>query len=740
MIVQQPDAAGFVDRSVAQFGGAAQLAWCLDYLSRARGIALDKLDVAAALSGLNASQRWQERLISVASHLGFVAPEFTKSVDRVELPLICFSSEVGWGVVAEVRPDDKLRILVPGGEYFEYASASKNQFAIFSLTLEKNQNEILSGDKQVETFSGLVRAVFKKHAADFFWIGLASIFVGLITMMISLFSMQVYDRVIPTKGYDTLIILVCGVIIALILEMFIKVMRSRLSDYITSEVDGNLSREVFSKLMRLRIDQFPKSVGSLAAQLRGYEQVRSFYTTNMLFFLVDLPLAVTFLIAMVYIAGPVIAIIPLTFAIIAILIGLRIRSRIEQLTASGARFANMKTGLLVEAVEGAETIKAGAGSWKFLSRWISINSWALRNELQVRHSSEISGFLTSLLQQVSYTALITAGAYLVIQGDLSVGGIIACSILSGRVLAPVATIPNLVIQRGYAKAAMSGIEQIFSLKTDNNGIDHPLIPERIAGNLRCERVSFSYSEEASRPSLAIEKLEIASGERVAILGPIGSGKSTLIRLLGGIYASQTGSVFLDGLDIQHIHRDVLNKNIGYLQQDHRLFHGTLKENLLIGTADPGDGRLFTAMTKTGLDRVAQSDPRGLERVITEGGGGLSGGQKQLVAFTRLLLEDPSVLLLDEPTANMDTEQEVKCLSVLQGEIARGKTLVVVTHKLSLLPLVERVIFVMDGRIVMDGPRDKVLAAIRSTKRPTVASGDATDGAFAPADIASEASS
>ena len=253
---------------------------------------------------------------------------------------------------------------------------------------------------------------------------------------------------------------------------------------------------------------------------------------------------------------------------------------------------------------------------------------------------------------------------------------------------------------------------MYLLKTDHEGLDRPLVPTHIRGQYSLDNVQFAYGSDnpmsPNPPALTVAQLAIAPGERIGILGPIGSGKSTLLRLLSGLYHAQQGRILIDGLDITHVSREVLSRQVGYLQQDHRLFQGTLRENLLIGLPDPGDDVLQQVMERTGMSRLVVSHPKGLERPIMEGGKGLSGGQRQLVAFTRLALAKPGVLLLDEPTASMDNEQEGRCLAVLAEEASAGKTLVVVTHKPSLLPILNRLIVVVGSRIVLDGPRDAVL--------------------------------
>jgi ATP-binding cassette subfamily C protein LapB len=366
----------------------------------------------------------------------------------------------------------------------------------------------------------------------------------------------------------------------------------------------------------------------------------------------------------------------------------------------------MKTGLLVEAVEGVETIKAGSGGWKFLSRWIKVNSKTIESDLEMRNVNDHVGYLSAMIHQVSYAGLVIVGSLVVMQGQMTMGALIACSILSGRILSPILSIPSLIVQYAHAQAALKGLESLYKLKTDTHGIHRPLVPNLIQGNFSLIGAKFSYGQNP--PALIISQLNIQQGERIAILGPIGAGKSTLLRLLSGLYVPQEGQILLDGLDLSHISRQVLSQKIGYLQQDHRLFQGTLRENLLIGMPDPGDAALTKAMQRTGMLDFVSAHPKGLERPIMEGGKGLSGGQRQLVAFTRLILCEPDILLLDEPTATMDDEQERRCIKTLNEQASVGKTLVIVTHKPSILPLVTRIIIIAGNSIVMDGPRDSIL--------------------------------
>ena len=686
-----------------------QFIWSMQRLAQMQGGSLDMLNLRSASLMLETHAKPLQILHVICQQLSLPKPKILKHPDRVHLPLICYTEELGWGLVIDRNPQNLWVIVTPQGQHNLGLEKLTGCTALLRIAEPIQLGfglSFLGAQAPDNSFSALVSQGLKQHRMALIEACLASGFIGVLSLASSLFSMQVYDRVIPVRSDYTLIILGMGVFISILIELAMKFARSHVMDHIIVGLDQRFSREIFQRLLQLRVDQMPASVGSLSGQMRGYEQVRGFYTATTLFTLIDLPLALVFMLVIMVIASPWVAAVPLAFAVIALLMGFSIRKQIMLRAKEGAAMSNMKTGLLVEAVEGIETIKAGSGGWKFLSRWIGVNSMTIQNDLKMRSATESVGYLSATVQQVSYALLVAVGALLVMQGQMTMGALIASSILSGRILAPVMAIPGLLVQHAHAQAALQGLERIFQLKTDNHGAQSPLAPGQIEGHFKLEEVKFAYGDNP--PALVLPKLEIRAGERIAILGPIGAGKSTLLRLLSGMYVPMAGRVLLDNLDLAHINRQVISQHIGYLQQDHRLFQGSLRENLLIGLPDPGDDMMLQAMRQTGMDRFVASHPRGLDRQIAEGGKGLSGGQKQLVAFTRLVLCNPTVWLLDEPTASMDDEQERRCLSVLSQQAQEGKSLLIVTHKPSVLPLVNRIIVVTGSSIVMDGPRDVVL--------------------------------
>ena len=644
-------------------------------------------------------------------------PEILEQPDAAFLPLLAYRPDIGWGVIDSQTPQKSWNFRQEKDQVHTRADE-------FSLILKIRLKDEPIKQRKV-SFSELLKSDLGNYKGILFEAVMATFLINMLALAVSLFSMQVYDRVIPTRSEYTLIILASGVFLVIIFEAFMKFSRSRIMDKVVVGLDQYLSREVFQRLLKVRIDQMPGSVGSMAAQLRGYEQVRSFFTASTLFGLVDLPMTIIFISLVAFIGSPFVALVPVIAALIAIVMGLSARRRIDAIAAEGATASYYKTGLLVEAVEGVETIKAGAGNWKFLSRWLDVMSLTIKNDLDMKHANDNLTYFTQMLQQVSYVGIVIVGSFVVMQGDMTMGGLIACSILGGRVLAPVMAIPSLLVQYAHAKAAKSNIESLFDLEQDNHDVAYPLSPSRINGSYQCDNLIFNYKDN-DRPAIKINKLTVRAGERIAILGPIGSGKSTLLKVLAGLYAPTKGQVLLDGLDIHQISRETLSERLGYLQQDHRLFQGTLRENLLIGMAAPDDDMLQEALIKTGLINLVSSHSSGLDLPISEGGRGLSGGQKQLVAFTRLLLTKPNVFLLDEPTASMDNRQEQRCLQVLRQELTNGQTFIVSTHKTALLALVDRIIIMDNQRIIIDGPKQAVLDELRmkeQTKNQTSQSVD-----------------
>lgn len=537
----------------------------------------------------------------------------------------------------------------------------------------------------------------------------ATFVISSLALFSALYTMQVYDRVVPTKGYSTLWVLTVGVLLAIGLEFMMKQVRTYIVDRASKRIDLELSSVFFGKALSIRMDARPATVGTFASQIRHFESVRQFMTSSTLFILADAPFALFFVGVIAMLAGPV-AFVPLIMIPVAIGVGLLAVRNIREYTSRHMRESNEKNGLLIEAIDGAESIKATGGSWKLEERYRNLTESLADNELRLKHLNSRSSYLTQSVQQLNYVGLIAAGAIAITNGSLSMGALVACSIIAGRALTPISHIPSLINQWCNAKIALEALDKIMAMPSDRQPGVRLTIPEQCTGRLEMSEVRFGYSPDL--PALEVSALTLQAGERVAVIGAVGSGKSTLVKLLSGLYKPASGRLFLDGLEMEQLAPEFLREHIGYLPQDVRLFNGTLRENLALGLPTPSDGKILEAAAITGLDRVIQAHPKGLEIPIAEGGRGLSGGQRQLVGLTRLLLARPKVWLLDEPTAAMDASLEAHVMRHLFDEVSRESLLVVVTHKVAMLPYVDRVIMLDRGRIVVDDARDKVLSLMR----------------------------
>ena len=687
---------------------AQQLGWCVQRLAALQGRGVDRLQLHDSQLSHDSAAAWRAQAEQLCLQLAWPAPTWIAAMDQARLPVLHHDATLGWVLIVARSAEGQWQTEGPTGkkelEFIHGRAVSGLQLNIPTLA---------AGPKKAFR---VIWQSFTQYKTTVFEGALASLLINVLALATSFFSMQVYDRVIPSQGFNTLWLLSMGVALSIVFEFVLKWVRSRVMEHAVVGLDASISRDIFQRLLSVRLDQLPQSVGSLAAQMRAYEGIRALLTASTAYLLVDVPFALVFVIVIGALGTPLLLFVPLFFFAVSLITGLLLRHKINDYAAQGARAGNEKTGLLVETLEGAETIKAGMGGWKFLSRWININAEAINYDVKIRSLSEMGNFLTAMFQQLSYAGIVAIGAWQVLDGHMTMGALIACSILSGRALAPVGMIPGLLVQYAHAKAALDGLERVYALESDNSGVERPLLPSQIKGHFRFESVRYSYrSESGSQVAINIPALEIRPGDKIGVLGAVGSGKSTLLRLLSGLYQPREGRILLDNLELSHISRQRLSEQIGYLQQDHRLFHGSLRENLLIGMADPGDDAVYAACQQTGLLALIADHPKGLELAISEGGKGLSGGQKQLVALTRLVLTQPSVWLLDEPTASMDDETERRCLQLLKDTMKPEHTAIMVTHKPSILPLVNRLIVVAQHRIVMDGPRDEVLAKLRAAQ-------------------------
>ncbi|EPZ4203658.1 type I secretion system permease/ATPase, partial [Escherichia coli] len=522
---------------------------------------------------------------------------------------------------------------------------------------------------------------------------------------------NVYDRVIPNRSWETLWMLSIGVIAAILFECAAKLIRSYLTDIAGKKADLIISSALLRRVMAVKMSDRPASSGSYASNLREYESVREFMTSATLLAFVDLPFILLF-IGVIGLVGGWLAVVPLTLVPLVILAGILLQRPLSRHINASMRESSQRQGLLVEALDGIETLKLNnAVNW-VQRRWDGYTASVARSSIRVKNTSNVIICFSTAVQQLNTVLLVILGTYLIHSDDphnrITMGALIAAVILSGRALAPLGQIASLATRFQQARLAMQGVNDIVRRPVERESQTHYLTVKDIQGEFRFSDVSFSY-KPGLPDALCGLSLCIRPGERVGIIGSIGCGKSTLLKMMVGLYRQNRGQITLDGVAMQQLDPCFVRDKVFLLEQNPRLFLGTLRENLQLSRL-PGslsDVDMINAAGRFGFDRFIRHHPRGLDMQTGEGGQGLSGGQRQMVALTRMVLGSPRVVLLDEPTTGLDLQTESVVLKGL-SHWSRGRTMVVVTHRLQVLNIVDRIVVMNEGRVMMDGPRDEIL--------------------------------
>lgn len=565
--------------------------------------------------------------------------------------------------------------------------------------------------------------VIWRFKSYYYQVLLASFIINFLALVSSLYVMNVYDRVVPNKAYGTLWVLSLGVITAIIFELIAKLLRAYLTDIAGKKADLIISSALFRRVLNIKLQERPVSSGSYANNLRDFESVREFMTSASLLTLVDLPFLFLFIFVMFLVAGKL-AFVPLTIIPVVIIVGLFAQIPLSRFINESMRESSQRQGLTVEAIEGLETLKTNnAFNWA-QKRWDFFTAKSSASSIKVKNISNFVTNFTMMMQQLNTVFLVLTGTYLIHSDNpaekITMGALIACVILSGRALAPLGQIAGLAIRFQQAWLALKGVNGIVERATDRDTERNYVTLSHIQGAVKFHQVSFGYSKDGE-PTVNNLTLTLQPGEKVAILGKIGSGKSTMLKLAAGLYEPQHGNISLDDVDLRQIDPHFLRNQVVLLEQNPRLFLGTLRENLDLARMDgfSTDQDLLNALARFGLIDLIRQHPRGLDMPLGEDGLGLSGGQKQMVALARMTLKDPRVVLLDEPTTGLDQTSEVYALRAL-AHWCRSRTLVVVTHRSQVLQLVDRVVVVEDGKVVLDGPRDAVLKHLSAKDKQAAA--------------------
>jgi ATP-binding cassette subfamily C protein LapB len=542
---------------------------------------------------------------------------------------------------------------------------------------------------------------------DVLW---ASLLVNLFVLASPLFTMSVYDRVIPNNATETLMVFAVGVVMVYFLDSFLKFFRTRMLEVAAKKSDVIMSSIVFERILDLKMSMHPKSVGSFASNIRDFDMIRSFLTNSTMAVLIDLPFAIIFLWVIHYIGGNIVMI-PIMMMILIMLYALVIRKPLEESIESTHEASARKNGILIESLHNIETIKTQGMSGQVQWNWEESVGDIAQKSLYSRLLSSSVPIVTGLLVQLTTVLIVIAGVFLIKDLELTMGGLIGIVILSSRTVAPMGQVAALLTNFSDAKSAYETINSIVEQPMERLGDHNFMERDHFKGKIEFRNVTFSYPD-AEVPALDNISFVINAGESVGIIGRIGSGKSTIEKLILKLYDPSEGSILIDDIDIAQIDPERLRKYIGYVSQDVVLFRGTLKENILHGSLGSNDEKLLEVATYSGVDEFVKRHPLGYNMPIGERGQGVSGGQRQSIGIARALVSDAPVMLLDEPTNALDPTSETK-LMVHFKEAFKDKTLILVTQKLPILKNVDRVIVMHMGRIYLDGQRDAVLKSLNS---------------------------
>ena len=625
-----------------------------------------------------------------------------KQIELQELPLIAFDKEQNPLVLIERKSDGSYVVIRDKKAKNSEIISQKDFENIFSgyIVSFRKLSEFVLQQKRGHWFFG----AFKSSRWLYAQVIIASVISNFLALTTSIFTMTVYDRIIPNSAVDSLIALSIGVVIALSFDFIIRTIRGRFIDKASKAADIEVSNTLFDRVLSLTPAEQSQKTGAMASIIKEFETLREFFTSSTLVILVDLPFAFFFIYVISLIAGPM-ALVPLVAVPIVVVVGLLIQPFIARLTKATQQTGMNKQSVLVETLSGLETVNATGSGQLMKSRYIEALIGQSQSGGKSRNISQFLVNFSASVQQYAQVGAIFYGVFLIRDGLITQGALIAAVILGGRTLAPLAQLANALTRVNGAMTAYKSLNAL--LKNFNNaGLnDNYVSRSKLTGSIEFKNVSFSFPG-AVEPTIKDLSIKITPGQKVAVVGKMGSGKSTLIKLISGLYEPTEGAVLIDGIDVRQLDKTDLQHNVGVMLQDSWLFSGTVKENIQLGLLEYDDDHILSIAKISGVDDFVASNPKGYDFEIKERGVGLSGGQKQSINLARALLHDPKLLLLDEPTSSMDQGTEKKIVDNLQ-EYGKEKTMMIITHRNPILTMVDRVLVVENGKVVADNTPDQL---------------------------------
>lgn len=648
----------------------------------------------------------------------FVKRPFAK-ISEALLPVVLLLDDDQACVLLEIdKTENKAKVFLPetgDGEtyitleqlkelYTGYCFFIRPQFR-FDKRAQSSKEETIN---QRHWFWGTVSSSWRIYRDVF----IASFLINVFALASPLFVMNVYDRVVPNNAFDTLWVLAIGVTIVYTFDFLLRTLRAYFIDVAGKKSDILLSANIFAKVNNITMASRPRSVGAFAKNLQEFDSIRDFITSASITTLVDIPF-MFLIVGVIWLIGGPMGYIPLISIALVVLYSLLIQAPLRNSIEEGQKTSLQKNAVLIESLSNAESVKLNNAQGTLQQHWESavgnIADWGLKT----RQLAQSCSSFAMTVQQITSVAMVITGVYLISDGQMSMGALIASVMLTGRALGPMAQFAALASRYNYAKSAFKALNEIMASPVEQPEDKKFVHRARFDGAYEFENVCFSYPDE-EQDAVTDINLKIKAGEKVAIIGRIGSGKTTLGKLMTGLYEPRQGAVRIDGVDLRQVNPVDLRRSVGAVSQDVTLFYGSIKENICFGVPYIDDEAIVRAADLSGVSEFANHRPSGLDSIVGERGLHLSGGQRQSVAIARSLLFDPKIMILDEPTASMDNTTEVRMKRRLANIIA-DKTLVLITHKSSMLDLVDRIIVMDNSRIVADGPKDQVFEALRQGK-------------------------
>lgn len=554
----------------------------------------------------------------------------------------------------------------------------------------------------------VLKLIFK-HRRPYFYLVIGSLFVNILGLAGTTFSMQTYDRIIPSQSFPTLIVLFIGVLIAFLFDITLRLLRYNIIDILGKNADLQISDIVYGHSLRVKSTNRPQSTGSFISQLRDLEQMREMITTSTVLALIDLPFFFFFLF-IIWSIGGIVFIIPLLGLFLMVIPGLLCQRKLAFLSTQSMRESSLRNAMLVESIQGLDDIKFLQAEHRFQQQWLHYTSTTANCSLKLKHLTHNLTSWAYLVQNAVFVCVVAIGAPLVMEGDLSTGALVASSILSSRMMGPVSQFASILTRWQQTKVTLSGLDSILALSVDIPAGQKKVHKKYLNGDYSLQNLTMRHHVNSKSDALNIPLLNIAAGERIAILGRNGSGKSSLLSALAGNMMCVNGTITLDNISMANLAPSDLRRDVGYISQNSRLFYGTIRENLTLGAPDASSDMILHALEITGAINFVNSLVDGLEYLINEGGIGLSGGQIQSLLLSRMIIREPNIVLLDEPTASLDEETEIEFIQRI-GPWLSERTVVIATHRKRVLDLVDRILILSNGKIIADESKMEISSRV-----------------------------